>query len=100
MESLQECYDRPRILHHVHVWSIVEAPPVTNGSGKELWHLHDICSQHLRALKVMKCEPSGAFITSLIELKLDESTVFEWQRHSQDQPDVSHYVEILEFIHL
>ena len=79
IECLQKCYDRPSILHHVHVWPIVEPPVVKDGSGKELWHVHDICSHHLWVLKVMKCEPSGAFIIFLIEMKLDELAMFEWQ---------------------
>ena len=100
IECLQKCYDRPCILRHAHVQAIVEAPVVKHGSGKELRHLHDVCSQHLWASNVMKCKPSGALLTPLIEMILDESTMFEWERHSQDQPDVSHYTEILEIIKL
>jgi len=40
--------------------------------------------QHIRALKAMGCEPSGPFLTSLLELKLDVDTSFEWQKYSQD----------------
>ena len=43
-------------------------------------------------------EPSPAFITSLIELKLESSTMFEWQRHSLSCVDVPHYKELLEFL--
>ena len=95
-----EMFWQARILHHVHVRAIVEAPAVKDDSGKELQCLHDGCSQYLRALKVMKCEPYEAFITSLTEMKVDESTMFERQRHSQNQPDMPHYMEILEFINL
>ena len=100
IECLQKRYDKPRVLHQAHVWAIVEASTLREGSGKELRCLHDVCSQHLRALKAMRHEPSGAFITSLIEMKLDQLTMFEWQRHSQNQSDVPHYAEILEFINL
>ena len=41
--------------------------------------------QHLRALKGMGHEPSESFITSMLELKLDVDTMFEWQRHSQER---------------
>ena len=34
--------------------------------------LHDTINQHLCALKAMDCEPSGQFITSLREMKLDK----------------------------
>ena len=79
---------------------MLEAPPLKDGSGKELRHLHDTVQQHLRALKEMDYEPSGPFITSVLELKLDVTTMFEWQRHSQDDTDVSHYHKLLEFINL
>ena len=100
IERLKKRYDRPRILHQEQVHAIFEAPMIKNGSGKELQRLHDICSQHLRALKTMKYEPSGAFVTALLEMKLDRSTMFEWQRHTQENSDVPHYLDILEFIDL
>ena len=72
----EEHYDRSHLLHQAHVRAIVEAPSLKDGSGKELHRLHDVLVQHLRALKVMDNEPS-MLVTSLIELKLDQATVFE-----------------------
>ena len=71
-----------------------------DGSGRELRRLHDTAVQHLRALKAMGNEPSGAFITSPLELKLDTNTMFEWQRHSQSSTEVPHYKELLQFVDL
>ena len=48
----------------------------------------------------MECESSGPFITSVIELKLDTTTMFEWQKHSQVATSVPHYQELLDFINL
>ena len=48
----------------------------------------------------MDYEPSGPFITSVLELKLDVSTMFEWQKHNQDSTDVPHYKRLLEFMNL
>ena len=63
--------------------------------------LLDMLQQHLRALKSMKYEPDPSFITSLVELKLDEGTLFEWHKHSQEiVSEVPHYKEILDFINL
>ena len=45
-------------------------------------------------------EPSPAFITSVLELKLDLDTMFKWQKHSQSEVDIPHYNQILEFIDL
>ena len=62
--------------------------------------LHDTVQQHLRALKAMDYEPPGPFVTSILELKLDTNTMFEWQRHSQGSASVPHYKEFLDFINL
>jgi hypothetical protein len=48
----------------------------------------------------MDYEPLGPFITSMLELKLDANTMFEWQKFSQDTTDVPHYRDLLEFINL
>lgn len=98
IECLKLRYDRPRLIHQTHVQMIVEATPLKEGNGKELRHLHDIAQQHLRALKSMDLEPSGPFVTSILEMKLDANTMFEWQRYSQDSPKTPHYQKLLEFI--
>ena len=77
-----------------------DIPPIKEGTGKELRRLHDVAQQHLRALKAMKQEPSGSFITSLLELKLDASTTFEWQKASQEATTTPHYNDLIEFINL
>ena len=79
---------------------ILEATPLRDGTGKELRRLHDVIQQHLRDLKAIEYKPSGSFITSILELKLDTNTMFEWQKYSQDSDDVPHYQRLLEFINL
>ena len=79
---------------------ILEAPPLKEGTGKELRRLHDSVQQHLRALKAMESELPGSFITSVLELKLDQDTMFEWQKHSHESTTVPHYSELLDFINL
>jgi hypothetical protein len=98
IECLKSRYDRPRLIHQAHVKQILDTPSLKEGSGKELRRLHDTIQQHLRALKSMEYEPSAPFITSVIELKLDPLTMFEWQRDSQTHSDVPHYNTLLEFI--
>ena len=100
VECLRSRYDRPRIIHQTHVRKIIDIPTLKHGSGKELRHLHDTAQQHVRALKSMGYEPSGAFLTSILELKLDPDTMFEWQRHSNSSSAVPHYSDLLEFINL
>ena len=100
VSCLKDRYDKPRLIHQAHVRKIVEIPSLKDGNGKELRRLHDTAQQHLRALKALGHEPDEAFITSMIELKLDGQTMFEWQRHSQDSTDVPPYQELLDFINL
>ena len=100
IECLKGRFNRPRLIHQAHVKMILEAPPLKDGTGKEIRRLHDIAQQHIRALRAMELEPSGEFMTSLLELKLDPSTMFEWQRHSQDSNDVPHFQELLKFLNL
>lgn len=38
-------------------------------------------------MKSMGYDPSGSFNTSALELKLDQNTMFEWQKHSQESTD-------------
>ena len=100
IECLQSRYNRPRLIHQAHVKKIIDITPLKEGSGKELRRLHDVAQQHLRALKAMKQEPSGPFITSLLELKLDSGTMFEWQKSSRESTNTPHYNDLLEFIDL
>lgn len=100
VDCLVSRFDRPRLIHQAHVRMILEAPYVKDGSGKELCCLHDAVLQHLRALKAMGHEPSGPFITSVLELKLDTDTMFEWQKHSQETTEMPHYQKLLEFLNL
>ena len=57
--------------------AIAEVPVLKDGNGKELQRFHEICSQHLRTLKALKLEPSEPFVTALLDMKLDLSTMFE-----------------------
>ena len=100
VESLHAQYNRPRLLHQTHVRMILQAANLKEGTGKELRRLHDTVQQHLRALSAMGYKPPGQFVTSIIELKLDSTTMFEWQKHSQSHTEVPDYQHILEFIDL
>lgn len=101
IECLKARYNRPRLIHRAHVRTIVDVPSLREGDGKELRHFHDVLQQHLRALRTMKTEPDPSFVTSIIELKLDQTTLFEWQKHSQSTVDeVPHYQDILDFLDL
>lgn len=97
---LKSRYDRPRLIQRTHVQLIVDTPPLKEGSGKELRCLHDNVQQHARALKTLGCDLPGRFLTSMIELKLDVDTLFEWQKYSQAEADVPHYQDLLGFIDL
>ena len=101
IDCLKARYNRPRHIHRAHVCAIMDSPSLKDGSGKELRRIHDTLQQHVCALKTMKSEPDPSFITSMIELKLDTTTMFEWQKHSQEKvKEVPHYQDILDFLNL
>ena len=100
IDCLCKRYNRPRLLHQAHVRAIVDAPSLRDGSGQELRGACTTANQHLRALRAMDCEPPGRFITSLLELKLDPTTMFEWQKCSQEATGVPHFTVLLEFVNL
>ncbi len=100
IECLQARYDRPCLIHKAHVRMILEAPPLKEGNGRELRRLHDSVQQHLRALLVMECELPGSFNTSVLELKLDQGTIFKWPKHSHASTTIPHYSELLDCINL
>ena len=52
---------RPRFIHQKHVKTIVEAPTIKTGTGRELRQLHDLVSQHLRLLRTVKGDTFESF---------------------------------------
>ena len=76
---------------------ILDTPSLKDGSGRELRRLHDVVLQQLRALKGIDYDPSEPFITSLLELKLESVTMFEWQKHTQSLNEILHYHKLLDF---
>ena len=84
LDCLRERYDHPRQIHLAHVRKLVETRNLKDSTGDEIRQLYDTFPQHLRALKAMKQEPSNSFITSLLEMKLDTNTSYEWQKASPD----------------
>ena len=95
--TLQECCNRPHLLHQAHMHTIVETPSLKDDDGRELCHLYDILMQHLLVLKVIEYEPS-LFVVSLIEMKLDQTTTFEWQRQTQGSSKMPHRNELLNLL--
>ena len=98
VECLKARYNRPRLIHQAHVRMITETPPLKDGTGRELRKLHDNIQQHARALRSLGYDCPGTFLTSMIELKLDQTTMFEWRRHSETSVDVPHYEDLLKFL--
>ena len=79
---------------------IIYTPALKDGNGKEVRRLHDTVQQHLHALKVLGNDASGPFITTMLELKLDTNTAFEWHKYSQASEDVPYHSKLLEFLDL
>ena len=78
IDFLRKRSDQPHVIHRAHTRAVLDAPSLKDGNSKELSHLHDVAKQHLRALRVMKYETFASLVTSILELKLDHTTMFEW----------------------
>lgn len=74
IDRLCKRLDRPHFLHQTHVKALLDAPASKEGHGGELRRLN-IVNQHFCALKAMDYDPPGHFITSMLELKLDQNNV-------------------------
>jgi len=68
VQCLKARYDGPRLTQRTHVQAIIDAPPLKDGSGKELRKLHDSLQLHLCALGTLGCDLPGTFITPMIEV--------------------------------
>lgn len=79
---------------------MIEVASLKDNTSKELRCLHNVLQQYLCALKAMDKEPSTSFITSLIEMKLDPDTMFEWQKAKPGSADVPYNTKLLEFLNL
>ena len=96
IKCLQERYDQPWLIHQAHVHAITDVPSLKDGDGKELQQLHDVADQHMMAIQAIGHSP-WTFITFILETKPDQTTMFEWQKHSQDSKQVPDYTALLEF---
>ena len=94
MQKLQSCCDQLHLIHQAHVRAIYEASSLRDSNA------HNVAAPHSRALKAMDYEPSGKSVTSILELKLDPATMFEWQSCRQISREVPHYTALLEFLDL
>ena len=88
------------MIHRAHTRAILDASSLKDGNSKELRRLHDVAKQHLHSLRVMKYETFASLVTSILELKLDHTTMFEWQRHTQSSSTVPDINDLLEFLDL
>ena len=87
-----------RLIHQAHVRAIIDAPSLKDGNGRELRRLHDAANQHMRVIN-MDYSP-WTFVTSVLVTKLDQTNMFEWQKHSQGSKETPHYLDLLEFLDL
>ena len=76
------------LIHQAHVKTIFDTQPLKEGTGREIRKLHYTVLQYLSALKSMGYKPSGPFITSTLELKLDQAT---WVAKACSSNWVHHY---------
>lgn len=77
VKCIKDCYNRPRVTHHEHVWSILQAPIMNGNNGKELSKLYDTCKQQLWAIYLSNHFYFETFLTITMELKMEEVMKFK-----------------------
>ena len=92
IKCLTERYHRPREVVDEHARALIESNPLKEGDTKELRRLHTTWTQHIRALENLGHKIDSAFLTSVLQLKLDKQTSAQWKwesrSHVLDPPKV------------
>ncbi len=96
IDSLKARCDRPCVIHQLHVRKICDVPNLKDGLGKEIRRFHDVINSNSNT----QSNATDSFITSLLELKLDKDTMFEWQKASQEIEKIPHSNDLLKFLNL
>ena len=78
----------------------LDLPFLKEGNGKELRCFRDVALQHYRALKVMNEDSFQTLLTAILELKLDPTTMKDYQYSSQEHNKVPQCSDLLDFIDL
>ena len=68
-----------------HARALIESNTLKEGDAKELRQLHTTWTQHIWALENLRHKIDPAFLTSLLQLKLDKQTSVQWKWKSRSQ---------------
>ena len=75
-------------------------PSSKEGNGKEIRSLHDMLLQHYRALKAMDEDKFETLLAGIIELKVDPTTMKDWQHFTREKKEVPLSEDLLDFLDL
>ena len=93
-------YARSCLRHWAHVRAILDALLLKKAMARIIRRPYNVANQHLQVLVATKQDITETITISMLELKLNQATMFEWQRHSQDSNDVLQYSALVNFIDL
>ena len=100
VECLLNKYDQLRLIHQAHIRAIMGVPSLKEGNIKENRCLHDVILQQYRELKAINEDNFETLLTIIVELKLDSTTMRDWQRSSQKHREVPPFEDLLDFLDL
>ena len=98
ISDLRKKYDKKRVIHQHHVMSLVNCPPVRQGSYKELSSWVETYRLNMTSLKNTKRYDLGSFLTSLATTQLPKNLTELWKFHSKENPGVPDIDELLDFM--
>ena len=100
VRCLKDRYNRPRLIHREHIRSIVHAPALNAHNGRELRRLYNLCNHHIRTSKSSDDYDIYTFLTTVMELKLDEFTKLRLMEYSNGSKTTPRHSELLRFLDL
>ena len=79
----------------------MEVPSLKEGNVNEIKCLYDVLLQHYRAIKAMDQDNfNETLLMVIIELKLDATTMRDWQHSSREHREVLPFEDLLDFLTL
>ena len=73
----------------------MEALSLKDGNNKEIRCLHDLLLQHYRAIETIDPDNLGETL-----IKLDQTTMRDWQRSTREHREVPPFEDLLDFLDL
>ena len=89
----------PRVTHHEHFRSILQALIMKGSDVKELHKVYEVCNQYIRAIDLSEIfDLAPLILTIAMELKINKVTRLKWMEYSNDSQTTPTHSDLLKFL--